>query len=187
VSLNAATIEFLLAKGLTGADLLEVARRSEARRDPTAGERMARYRARKDTRNVTRNAPLNEVSNPPEENTTGAKAPSVKPAGKADIFVCPEGVEPAHWRDFMENRKRKHLARTQTAYDAILGDLAALADDEWPPGRLVQHAAGKGWGSINDPRTSFNGQPSSQQRRAEHGTDSLTAIALQRLGSGAPP
>jgi hypothetical protein len=46
VSLNAATIEFLLDKGLSGQDLLEVARRQEMRNDPTAAERKRRQRAR---------------------------------------------------------------------------------------------------------------------------------------------
>jgi hypothetical protein len=47
VSLNAATIEVLLAKGLTGADMLEIARAMENRADPTNAARQARHRAKK--------------------------------------------------------------------------------------------------------------------------------------------
>lgn len=71
MSLNAATIEFLLEKGLTGADLLEVARRSESRRDTTNAERQARHRAKRSGKSngvtVTPVTPPNDISilNPP--------------------------------------------------------------------------------------------------------------------------
>jgi hypothetical protein len=76
-------------------------------------------------------------------------------------FSCPEGVDPAHWRDFMKNRRTKRLTNSDTAYAGQLKALAEFSDDEWPPGRLVQFAAEKGWGSINDPRTPKYGQPAS--------------------------
>jgi DNA-binding transcriptional regulator YhcF (GntR family) len=68
------------------------------------------------------------------------------------VFVCPPGVDRQHWADFLANRKRKHLTNTVTAYEGQMRALADLSDDEWPPGRLVEHAAAKGWGSINNPR-----------------------------------
>ena len=78
--------------------------------------------------------------------------------GARDPFsVCPPGCETEHWRDFCSNRKSKRLARTNTAYAGILRDLAKFADSEWPPGRILQHAAERGWGAIFDPRKSFNG------------------------------
>lgn len=76
MSLNAATIEFLLSKGLSGQDLLEVARRSEMRSDTTATQRKRRQREREmSQRDVTRDkgsddidiltskTPLNGISN----------------------------------------------------------------------------------------------------------------------------
>jgi hypothetical protein len=92
MSLNAATIEFLLAKGLTGEDLLEVARRQEVRRDPTAPERMARYRQRQaERRNVTRSP--NEVSsNPDVPSETEVSSGVVKRASKG--IRIPEGWVP---------------------------------------------------------------------------------------------
>jgi hypothetical protein len=64
----------------------------------------------------------------------------------------PEGVDVGHWRDFLANRKRKSLPNTPTAHKRLLADLARLSDDEWPPGRLIEHAAAKGWAAIYDPR-----------------------------------
>ena len=70
---------------------------------------------------------------------------------EAELWACPEGVDPAHWRDFLKARKRKRCVSTETAHRGVLNDLARLADDEWPPGRLVELAAAKGWASINYP------------------------------------
>lgn len=58
------------------------------------------------------------------------------------------------WRDFKANRRRKRLPNTESAYKGFLDDIRRIADDEWPPPRLLAHAATKGWGGIYDPRTS---------------------------------
>jgi hypothetical protein len=78
MSLNAAALRLLAEKGLTAADIVELAEVLEVRRDPTAAARMRRHRAKKagkgeDTVTVTRNvtpvtadAPPNDIySNPP--------------------------------------------------------------------------------------------------------------------------
>ncbi|MET1084830.1 MAG: hypothetical protein ABWY12_17565, partial [Burkholderiales bacterium] len=70
---------------------------------------------------------------------------------KAGTWPVPVGVDPAHWADFLANRKRKRLVNSQTALDGVMRDLAEYSDEAWPPGRLVEHAAAKGWGSINYP------------------------------------
>ena len=55
MSLNAATIELLLAKGLSGDDLLAVARAMEQRKpDPTNAARQARHREKNNAVTVTR-------------------------------------------------------------------------------------------------------------------------------------
>jgi len=80
VSLNAAAIEILLAKGLTGEDLLEVARALEKRRDGTNAERQARHRQRRKSNAVTVTPVTppndNEISNPPELPQDGSDEPS---------------------------------------------------------------------------------------------------------------
>jgi hypothetical protein len=80
-------------------------------------------------------------------------AASDAPTGSAaNPFPRPDGVDPQHWADFLTNRRRKRLANTPTAHKRLMLDLARLADDDWPPGRLIEHAAAKGWGGIYDPR-----------------------------------
>jgi hypothetical protein len=67
-------------------------------------------------------------------------------------FPCPAGCDPADWRDLLANRRTKRLPMTEAAYRKLIRDLAAQADDAWPPGRLLAHAAEKGWAQIFDPR-----------------------------------
>lgn len=69
----------------------------------------------------------------------------------ADAFVRPDWADAEVWRDFLSNRKRKRLPNTATAYRGFLADIDKLATDEWPPGRLLEHAAMKGWGAIYEP------------------------------------
>lgn len=80
--MNAAAMEVLLSKGLTGEDLLEVARALEADRPQSAAaKRQARYRERKQesvTGDVTGNVtpPLKENSKPNSvSDETGGKPP----------------------------------------------------------------------------------------------------------------
>jgi hypothetical protein len=65
MSLNAATIAVLLAKGLDAVDILDVARAMECSKDPTATERQRRCRAKKKVNGhgvtVTRDTPPNDI------------------------------------------------------------------------------------------------------------------------------
>lgn len=167
VSLNATALRLMREKGLSLEDVVEIASAMEVR--SAGAERQRRYRERQgqgasdvtgdvtgDVTNSDVTQPLTPPLSPPNPQTLPPE-PAHKqtlPARKADPFLCPEGVEAEHWRDFLANRKRKGLTNTATAYGGQLRAIAQLADDEWPPGRLVQFAAEKGWGSINDPRES---------------------------------
>lgn len=176
MSLNAATIEFLLTKGLTGEDLLEVARRSEMRSDPTATERKRRQRDRERMSRVTsrRDAPPYEDTSTPSSET---EVSSEKGKGRANPFPKPEWAEQQVWADFLGNRKTRRLKNTATAYRGFLEDIERLTDDEWPPGRLLEHAARKGWGGIYDPRDKANGNGRGRQ---EHSLGK-TGAALERV------
>lgn len=95
MSLNAATIEILLAKGLTGDDLLDVARAMEKRADPTAAERQRRCRENKKAgnmsrRDVTRDPPIDN-NHTPSNSPSEAKA-SLAPKGKS--IRLPDGWRP---------------------------------------------------------------------------------------------
>jgi hypothetical protein len=85
------------------------------------------------------------------------------------------------------------MVSTQTALDGVLADIAALTSDEWPPGRLVQVAAAKNWGSINIPDGKQNGQ-SRTNRMAGHrqsagrtGDGFINAIRESRANREAVP
>lgn len=80
-------------------------------------------------------------------------------ASSPRIWVCPPGVDPQHWADFRKARKTKRATDSETAYRAQLKLLDEISDDEWPPGRLVQLAAEKGYATIIDPRKSKYDRP----------------------------
>jgi hypothetical protein len=101
-----------------------------------------------------------------------------------EVFPKPDFATPEVWRDFLANRKRKRLSNTATAHKALLDDIARLASDEWPPGRLLEYATGKGWGAIYDPRDQEhrNGQPAAQPIASLRGTRPDPALDLLRMG-----
>jgi hypothetical protein len=101
-----------------------------------------------------------------EKAPLGAKKKEKSANDCVEPFPRPDGVDERVWRDFLVNRRRKKLANTPTAHKRLLDDLRRLSDDAWPPGRLVEHAAGKGWGAIYDPRESEH-----RHDRAEHRND----------------
>ena len=135
----------------------------EARDNAAAAKRAqaaARKQAQRDrerdchatvTGHVSDNPPLDKEKRTKKEINPPRTHTHETPVREADLWVCPEGVNPAHWRDFMKARKRKHCVTTPTAHAGVMNDLARLADEEWPPGRLVELAAAKGWASINYP------------------------------------
>jgi hypothetical protein len=164
MSLSAAVIDAMIAAGCTAeqlgaavkADLADAEARKEAKRENNA-ERQRRFRARRKGRKVTaRNADnaLHDVT-PPIDTLTprSVSSPSGEPQnGAVDVFPRPEWADPVAWADFMGNRKAKKARNTATAYRGFLADIERLSDDEWPPGRLLEHAAAKGWKGIYDPR-----------------------------------
>lgn len=123
-----------------------------------------------------------------------AKASSDKRAsGKPDDFPMPEWADRQVWSDFLQNRKRKRLNNSPTAYRGFMQDIDRLSDADWPPGRLLEYAAAKGWGGIYDPRNqdARNGSGSRQvQSAAPDGrtmgrTEAAARAALKNLtGNG---
>lgn len=79
-----------------------------------------------------------------------------KPAENA--FPKPDWADPQVWADFLTNRKAKRCQNTPTAYKRFLDDISRLASGEWPPGRLLEHAAARGWAGIFEPREMRNEQ-----------------------------
>ena len=58
------------------------------------------------------------------------------------------------------------MPNTATAHKRLMDDLARIADAEWPPGRLIEHAAARGWGGIYDPRNSTESRHDQQPRQS---------------------
>jgi hypothetical protein len=202
MSLNATSIRLMAEKGLSALDIAEIAEAMEVRVDRTAAERQARHRekikAERDnvTRDVTRDADpsLDKSPQTPKINPT-PQAPPRETRARGGSFPCPEGVDAGHWADFLANRKTKRLTNTPTAYRQQIKALTELSDDEWPPGRLVEFAAARGWGAIFDPRNhGHDGRQSGNgrggQRLAGHqppdGLSSTTRAAERVFGSLGP-
>lgn len=148
-------MRLLQSKGLTLEDCIEVAEALERKKDNTAAERQARYRAKRKDGKSRRNS--NGVTPPIDNTHTPCVSPNGEPQSTAvaarDEFPKPDFCDDDQvWADFLKNRKRKRLPNTATAHKGLLDDINRIADDEWPPGRLLRHAAAKGWGGIYDPR-----------------------------------
>lgn len=180
-----ATTDMIIA-AIEADGLIEAERRERKR----AGnrERQRRFKAAHAVNNAD-NAlpPPNEyISNPPSSSQTKVCSDEVAPARKSKSFPCPEGVDPQHWQDFLANRKTKRLTNNPTAYRLQLKQLAALADDEWPPGRIVEFAAARGWGAIHDPRTAFGNTSNGTAKSAPTLAELRRAAATEEAERPAP-
>jgi len=150
MSLNAAMIQVMVDKGLSAQDIADIARAGEAKIDRTGAERQARHRAKRNAVTSRRDPPIEDNHTPGSDDLPGGKSQNA--AWRKPAFCESDQV----WADFLKNRKRKRLPNTETAYAGFLADIHRLADDEWPPGKLLTHAVRKGWGGIYDPREPRN-------------------------------
>lgn len=191
MSIIATAVRHLMAAGVTGEDLIAAIADMEAEqpKDAAAEKRRAWDRQRKaeqrererlstgrppesadnaDTNPSPDKSPQTPKINPtPREHTHDARARG------AAAWKCPDGVDRQHWTDFLANRRTKRLGFTPTAYRGQLKALDQLSDDdEWPPGRIVQFAAERGWGAFFDPRGRDSGRRNEQQRNGQGGSAS---------------
>lgn len=177
--MNLETMRLLVAKGLSAADLLEVAETMAVRVDRTAAERQARHRAKVKaesevvtvTRDVTRDTVTDPALSPsPNENNSNPHPhthPDNTPRARgADQFPRPEWASTQLWADLKANRKAKRLPNTATAHAKFLRDIAALETDEWPPGRLLEAIVARGWAAAYDPREIANVRPIQRSQSA---------------------
>lgn len=130
-------------------------------------ERQRRFReSRRANDNALRNAVTRDsvtqpsLSLPPNDNNsnppTHTHPDMTTRAREADPFPKPDWADPQHWRDLKANRKAKRLPNTATAHAKLLRDIDKLADDEWPPGRLLEAIVARGWAAAYDPRENRN-------------------------------
>lgn len=175
-------IQMMVDKGLSGQDIADIAKAGEAKVDRTAAERQARHREK--TRRA-RNGVTSRRDPPIDNHTPGEDSPNGEPHnGKRDPFPKPEWAEDEPWADFLENRKRKKRPNTASAYKKFLSEVDRLADDEWPPGRLLEHAAAHGWAGIYDPREKRNDRKPSDDDQIRN--PYARVAARQAAGAGQP-
>ena len=166
MSVIATALQHMLAAGMPADAIVAAVSDMEASiaRDPVAEKRRAYDRERKRVAKstgippeTTENAEIpepplslspNENNSNPHTHTPGGDTPRAR---KGD-FPKPDWADAQIWADFLQNRKSKRLSNTATAHKGFLADIARLSDDEWPPGRLLEHAVARGWGAIFDPR-----------------------------------
>ena len=191
MKLSAEQMQFLADRGMSIAEVIEFARMGGGR--SAAAERQARYRERKKaeaeacdaTSDVTRDASRCDETPPlPPPNDIYSNPPLNPPnsqSGARDAFPCPEWCETAVWRDLKRNRAAKKLANTETAHRKFVAAVLGMADDEWPPGRLVEAIAANGWGGAYDPRTIQNDRKP-RNDRSPPSNRNTAELALAKLG-----
>lgn len=115
-----------------------------------------------------------------DKSSSGKRAPKI-----TQDFPRPEWADPDVWVDFLKNRKAKRLRNTPTAHKGFLEDIARIATDEWPPGRLLLHATRKGWGAIYEPEEMKNGR-NRQHSSASAGRIDPFQAALREVAGNSP-
>jgi hypothetical protein len=203
MSLIATAVKHLLAAGVSGDDLVRAIAEMEASapsgKDAVAERRRQWDRERKRAERAREDAYLSG-GNPPDpvdsvETADRAPAldkspqtPKINPtphvcvggasARKAPAFPVPTGCDPDDWRDLLANRKSKRLPMTPAAYRKLIRDLGEQSDEEWPPGKVLRHAAEKGWAAIFDPRER-PGSRNGQHRTSTIGPDEIQNVRLR--------
>lgn len=110
---------------------------------------------------------------------------SSRRSAKQEAFPRPEWADSEVWSDFLENRRKKKRSNHASAYKRFLSDIARLSSAEWPPERLLEHAAAQGWCGIYLPRDGGQGGTDSAWGAARNllrGDRPDPALDLYRLG-----
>lgn len=197
MSLSAAVIDALVASGCTPEQMAAVIKADLAERDAALeakrakdSERQRRHRASRDV-TVTNGDSVTDPSLSPAPNENNSNPhPHTHPdnstpcARKGDPWPKPDFADAQHWSDVKANRKAKRLPNTPTAYVKFRRDLEKWVDDDWPPGRLIEAIAARGWASAeHDPRgTRTNDRPAPNQRFASNST--LRELAERSIANG---
>jgi len=161
MSLN--VLRTMIELGLSDAQKLALLEAMEADAGPSrsaGAERQRRYRERKKaegdvTSDVTRDgnernaAPsLDKSPQTPKINPTPPVHTGETRARKTEPFPRPDWADEQVWADFLANRRKKNLTNSPTAYRKFIADIDRLTDTNWPPGRILEAAVGRGWGAI---------------------------------------
>lgn len=129
----------------------ELQRRNQAEAGAKGGRKRAENAATSKENSNLAQATLKPIEEIREDKKEVETIVSTAHRPSANPFPRPEWADKQHWADFKLNRKRKRLTDSATAYSAFLAAIEKHRSDEWPPPRLLEYAAGRGWGSINEP------------------------------------
>lgn len=186
------TIRAMIELGLTDEQKLLLLAAIEKDATPSRSknaERQRRFRERwkesdvtplRNERDVTDNvtaSPIEETSFPLPSEPNGSSEGIDARAKKPNPFPKPDWAPQQAWTDFLANRRRKGRTNTPSAHKRFLDDIARLSDDEWPPGRLLEHAAAEGWAGIYDPRERRNGRSGTHPVGRHQSPDGLSTTA----------
>ncbi len=89
----------------------------------------------------------------------------------------PAGVTAEQWRGFLDYRKARRQTLTDRAYQLLCGKLAKHADDDWPPGAIVDHMVFKNWLSFEPDWLTRTSDRRNGQRTQHHSRPSAWAPA----------
>lgn len=198
MSLSPAIIDAMVASGCTAEQLAAVVKASLAEQESRAMEKRAkdaeRQRRHRSSRDVTvtacdrrDNEVSSPLSSPPNDiysNPPHHTPPTHTERAKPDDFPCPAWCDPAVWRDLKRNRRTKKLTNTPTAHARFVAAIEAMADDHWPPGKLVEAIAANGWGGPHDPRKDRTPGNEPRQQPSNRNAADLTRAKLAALGQG---
>lgn len=127
-----------------------------------------------------------EQQDKPDNQITSSEAKASSPRARVQSdFPKPDWADEGVWADFLKNRKRKRLPNTTSAYKGFLEDIDRIANDEWPPGRLLGHAAKKGWGGIYEPDEMKHGNNRNNGGASAGKTDAWQSV-LHDVANGPP-
>jgi len=170
-----------LARADAAREILEERRKNERERKAKSRDVTRQHvteRDDADTPEPPLSRPPNEInSNPP----THTPEIYISRARKGDPFPRPDFADPQHWADLLENRKRKRLPNTASAHAKLMREIDRWTDDDWPPGRIIQHAAEKGWAGIYNPREDQDHRNGNRSGLLSQATAGRGARALQLL------
>lgn len=159
MSLNAATIEILLAKGLSGEDILEVARATEVKADRTNADRQARHRAKRKSNAVTVTERDPKESNIQTLSSEPGGSKEVKPSRSKSSFSVPDWVPAEPWAAFETMRKAmRGVPFGDGAKQGIVADLEKLRGEGHDPTKLLLKAVKLGWRGVfggDDTKSAF--------------------------------
>lgn len=145
------------------ADMRQAEELREAKRAGNA-ERQQRWRDKRTSRKSNARNALRDVTPPIDRTHTPSDispdGENQNSRGEPNPFPRPVWADEQVWADWLDTRKQKKARNTATAYSGFLADIAKLANDQWPPGRLLEYAVRRSWAGIFEPK---EGYPTSEQ------------------------